>query len=145
MSFLIVPCYISTHISVRKDDRGRMDFSISKNWNIEVDQSRKDGDDISLTGHLVLDTDLFAILGHEKTFRFLLPDEINSVICDAMGHPKAGDGYCWCLEFNVSGFEKEWLIANNPGLIEKNLGSKIDERYFVVSDDYVPSRFVNLE
>ena len=145
MSFLIVPCHISTHISMRKDDRGRMDFSISKNWNIEVDQSRKDGDNISLTGHLVLDTDLFTILGHEKTFRFLLPDEINSIRCDAMGHPDASDRYCWCLEFDVSGFEKEWLIANNPELIKKSLGSKIDERYFVVSDEYIPSRFVNLK
>ncbi len=128
---------------MKKEDDRPMEFSISKNWDVEVDQFKKDEEIISFAGDLVLDTDIFAISEHEKIFRFLLPDEIYSVRCHADGSPSKNDRYRYCLEFDVSGFEREWLIANNPE-IKELLESKLDEQCFVVSDEYIPGKFVNL-
>lgn len=122
-----------------------MDFKISKNWNVEVSQSMKDGKTITFGGDLVLNNDVFLISIRENSFRFLLPETIERVTCDALGNPKPSDRYHYNLEFDVSGFEREWLIANNPEMIKNPWDSKLDERCFVVSDECIQGKYVKLE
>ena len=144
MRFIIIPCHVTTQISRKKGKFDRENFGISKNWNVEITQS-KDGEDRSSTESLIWNSDFYNLSNLEDCFRFLLPKWINPVRCDATGRPDNHGIYQWYLTYDVRGFVKEWLRAHNPEAFRISWGSEHDEECFVVSDEYVPGKYVKLE
>jgi hypothetical protein len=130
---------------MRRDERGIRRFSIDKNWNVEVDQYGGGRESDSFSGHLVRDTDFFILDDHADFYRFLLPESLCLVRCDAIGRPDEYGIYQWYLEYDTSGFEREWLIANNPDISESTLHPKPGKQCFVISTEYVTGKSLKLE
>lgn len=143
--FIILPCHISTRICMRMDKNDDMKFSISRNWSVEVEQCRGDGESISFSGPLVENTDFFITDNRYLDYRFLLPKTLEVVRCDEFGIADDRGAYQWCLEYDVSGFEREWLIANNPGLSEESLNPEPSKQCYIISPKHIAGGSVELQ
>lgn len=145
ISFIIIPCHVSTRISMRKNDHNHMKFDISRNWNVKVYQYKDDGEDTSFSGFLMRGRDSSTPPDHEAYFRFLFPDNMDNLKRDAFGHEGPHDVYLWYLKYDIIGFEREWLIQNNFGIAPEILHPKPREKCFIVTPEYVEGKSVKLE